>query len=470
MATGRGHAVGLAATMVIAGVLLFATLGHSSLFIDEIASWYSAKAPFGELFHRVRVVEVAPPTYYLMLHGVLGLGGVSEAALRLPSALAALALIPVGYWLGWLIGDRRTGLLAAFFTALSPLVLEYGTQARAYVFAMLGSAIAVAALLHAERAKQPAARRLVWLAAISAAVALAFHYTAGLVLVPVAVWLVAGAELGRRLKLTFALPLVLVGMALLPLLADQAARGHHVANALDGDLSVKHAAIVVSGSLSSRAAEPLARPLLAALLVAVVLFVTAVTTRDRRTWLVLGCAAFPMASLFVVTVVYSPYLHNRYAAVATPFVAVLLARLALRLPRPASMATIAAVTALSVTGLWASFGQKGQYHDYKAAAATIREGLRPGDALWTPNGGLVWQAIDYNVYRRTSARPVPLGYTTAALSRARREHRRIWILSVPLSPQQLADVVGQGGYRAIYLHRFVANGTLQLTLVAPAPG
>ena len=57
--------------------------------------------------------------------------------MRLPSTLAALALVVVTYRLATLLLGRRAGLVAAALTAMSPLVLSYGQQVRAYIWVVL---------------------------------------------------------------------------------------------------------------------------------------------------------------------------------------------------------------------------------------------------------------------------------------------------------------------------------------------
>ena len=69
--------------------------------------------------------------------------GDDEWVLRLPSAVAAIALVAAVWWLALPLGGRRAATIAALFCALSPLVLQYGQQARGYVFAMLLVTLAV---------------------------------------------------------------------------------------------------------------------------------------------------------------------------------------------------------------------------------------------------------------------------------------------------------------------------------------
>src|SRR6185436_9874090 len=129
-------AVSAATALAVANFLVH--LGASSLFVDEVYSWRDASGPLGDLYAQLRDNEVTPPTYFAALHGWMGrLGADSEFALRLPSAICAVILIPVLYDLGRRVGGRATGIAAAFFGALSPLVLDYAQQVRGYAPAML---------------------------------------------------------------------------------------------------------------------------------------------------------------------------------------------------------------------------------------------------------------------------------------------------------------------------------------------
>ena len=55
-----------------------------------------ARGTLGELFHAVAQQEANPPLFYLCEWAVDPVAGTSEFALRLPSALFGIALVPVG--------------------------------------------------------------------------------------------------------------------------------------------------------------------------------------------------------------------------------------------------------------------------------------------------------------------------------------------------------------------------------------
>jgi uncharacterized membrane protein len=73
-----------------------------------------------------------PPLYFLLLHFVVKLAGQSEFALRFPSLAFSVLTVPLLYTLGKYLFDRRAGLLAALFGAISPLYLWYSHEARMY--------------------------------------------------------------------------------------------------------------------------------------------------------------------------------------------------------------------------------------------------------------------------------------------------------------------------------------------------
>jgi hypothetical protein len=148
-------------------------------------------------------------------------------------------------------------------------------------------------------------------------------------------------------------------------------------------------------------------------------------------------------------------------------VAVALAWAALRLPRAGTVALALVVVALSVAGLWASYGQRGQYHDFRAVVSDVNAHLRPGDGLWAADGPLPWEALVYHEYVRTRSRPLQVGYTQAGLVAALRAGHRVWVVSAPRTRVQLTQVAPEQQPVVAYERRFVRNGTLQLTLLVP---
>src|SRR3954452_9553848 len=102
----------------------------------------------------------SPPLYYLLLHEWMQLAGTGEAATRSLSLLFALAAVPVAWWAGAAVFDRRAGVLAAAGAAGCPFLTYYAQETRMYslvaVLSVLASASFVLAFVHGRR-------RHVWL-------------------------------------------------------------------------------------------------------------------------------------------------------------------------------------------------------------------------------------------------------------------------------------------------------------------
>ena len=83
--------------------------------------------------------------------------GDGELAVRLPSLIAGTLVIPALYELGRELYDRRTGLVAAAFAAVSPLLIWYSQEARMYAFVALFGLLALLTQLRAIRNPSDAA-------------------------------------------------------------------------------------------------------------------------------------------------------------------------------------------------------------------------------------------------------------------------------------------------------------------------
>lgn len=212
----------LAAIVVLGAALRFSTLSRQSFWVDEAYTHAIVVKGLGPALATIPKTESTPPLYYFLLWFWARVFGTGEAGLRSFSALCGTVTIPVLYLLGRRLVSERVGLLAALLAAVSPILFWYSQEARAYALLVLLCALTLLALLRASAAPTPG-RLLSW--GLVAAVALATHYFAGIVIVPEAVWLLCtlrrrrDAPLGR-LAVAYA-PVLAVGAALLPLLIHQ---------------------------------------------------------------------------------------------------------------------------------------------------------------------------------------------------------------------------------------------------------
>lgn len=118
----------LLALLALAGALRLFRIGSQSLWIDEVLSVNVARGILhsgsGHAFFNPH-----GPIFFYALAPLLRLGS-GEWLLRLPSAIAGIALVWVMYLLGKEIDGRRLGLMAGFLAAISPFSVWYSQEVR----------------------------------------------------------------------------------------------------------------------------------------------------------------------------------------------------------------------------------------------------------------------------------------------------------------------------------------------------
>jgi 4-amino-4-deoxy-L-arabinose transferase-like glycosyltransferase len=167
--------------------------------------------------------ESTPPLYYMIAWLWSRPFGTGEIGLRSLSALAGTASIAVIYMAAVELGmRRRVGLVGAAIVAVSPVLIWFSQDARAYSLVFLLSALSV--LLFARALRDPSRGTLVGWGVVSA-LALATHYFAGFVVAPEAFLLLLWS--GERRRVAAAL-LILAAAAtlLLPIAIQQAEHAH----------------------------------------------------------------------------------------------------------------------------------------------------------------------------------------------------------------------------------------------------
>ena len=496
------YKVALAACLVLAVVVLSHGLGTSSLFVDETASWHAASGSLGDVFTRVRLDEVAPSTYYLLLHAWIGLGSdASEAWMRLPSMLAGVALVGAIAWLAYLVSGRLAACLAALLAALDPAILNYAQEVRAYIFAMLAVTVAVAAFLASERTESSRswwrAPRTWWFAIslVAAVVGYSLHYTAGLVLFPLTLYVLGSRAFSRRLRIAWAVVVAVTALAWLPLLVEQLRAGHNgwlgtAEHHWGADLGQTFGA-----ALAGRAPETPTRALIGAAIVCAGIGVAVGRSSGAPIRLVAAAAIIPPVALLAVTLFGQPAMLGRYAAAGVPFMIVALAAGAVSLgagplrglgsspggehPGGASRALdwrrwgvagallVVAWLGLAALGVRASYETIGHYADMRAVVQEIRTRIRPHDVVVGVGNDAILFSIDYYA-TRLLARGTPVVLVADPRTReAVRARRTLWTVTPPLSNPQLDAALGMQRYRAVAHWTFPAMQPLELVEAVP---
>ncbi|MBX9940191.1 MAG: glycosyltransferase family 39 protein [Candidatus Obscuribacterales bacterium] len=134
--------------VTLLGALLRAALLNIGLTIDDACTADVVEAStISDLFLRIKVYEMSPPLYFLILKGFTSLFGLSALTMALPSMLFGTINIVLTALLARKVTAatvkvapsscyaERTALLAAFFQAVSPLAIIYSHEARTYALA-----------------------------------------------------------------------------------------------------------------------------------------------------------------------------------------------------------------------------------------------------------------------------------------------------------------------------------------------
>jgi mannosyltransferase len=143
----RGVAFGAVGALMLVSVWLRLRGLHFHFWIDEGLSVGISSHPLSQIPSLLRQ-DGSPPLYYLMLHVWMSIFGRTEAATHELSLVFALLTIPVAYWAGTSLFDRRVGLVGALLAATVPYLTTYGEETRMYALLALLSLIACTSFVH----------------------------------------------------------------------------------------------------------------------------------------------------------------------------------------------------------------------------------------------------------------------------------------------------------------------------------
>jgi hypothetical protein len=225
--------------LLLGAILRFATLDLQSYRYDEAVTVGRILHPsLFDTLAAVRRSESTPPLYYVVAWLWSRPFGSGEVAMRSLSALAGTASIAVVYLSAVALPlPRRAGLVAAAIAAVSPVLVWFSQDARAYALVFLLTALSF--LFFARARRSGASGALGWWAATSVA-ALFTHYFAAFVVAPEAALLLMShfyshsgekcdieAVVKRRRRVLVAIGVVVVGGAsLLPVALHQVGNAH----------------------------------------------------------------------------------------------------------------------------------------------------------------------------------------------------------------------------------------------------
>jgi uncharacterized membrane protein len=335
--TSRHNARLILVGLIVVGLILRVAVTRG-IWLDEAISIHQARLSLHGLFQTLYNGDRQPPLYDLVLYATIKIFGHSEFAVRLPSLIAGTLVIPVLYELGRELYDRRTGLLAAAFAAVSPLLIWYSQEVRMYEFIALFGLLALLTQLRVIRS----GTMLNWAAYILATAALLWSHYFGLLLIVVQQLVFVALIIHRRrvgepvkqLTLGFLYSLAILVMQLVPLLVF----AHHqfqVTSGAAGSPSGTYDYLSFYSVLSNMAwslwgYQPDATTVLLSALWPLALLGSLVLLGrggSRQTTTLAGAAIALVGLLIIVSLFDNSYFEVRNFLILVPLVLLLIARL-----------------------------------------------------------------------------------------------------------------------------------------------
>ena len=202
----------------LGAVLRFATIDQQSYWYDEAITASMLDGSLIDVFRGIVDTESTPPFYYVTAWVWAQLVGSDEWQLRSFSAFVGTLVVPVAFAGGRVVATVRVGLAAAALAAVSPMLVWYSQEARAYALLTLLGGLSF--VLFALARSQHSDRRLAWWAIVSA-LAIGTHYFVGFVVLAEGVLLLRAHPRLRSVRWALG-AVAAAAVCLLPLAAVQA--------------------------------------------------------------------------------------------------------------------------------------------------------------------------------------------------------------------------------------------------------
>ena len=151
-------------------LVMLCGIDGASYDYDEAATLSAVHRSFSQLLAMLRSIDAVHGPYYVLIWVVARLGGTSELAIRLPSALAMVVAAAGVTAIGRRLVSPRAGLAAGLVFVALPMVSFYGQDARPYAIMTAFGTFGSYALLRVLEA-EPGRRRRGWLVVYAACMA-----------------------------------------------------------------------------------------------------------------------------------------------------------------------------------------------------------------------------------------------------------------------------------------------------------
>jgi mannosyltransferase len=403
----------LAPTALATGLALY-DLTSRSIWLDESSTFAIANQHGVALWHLLVSAGGNFFLYYPLMHLLVSVFGSSLLVLRLPSALAAIATVPVAAVLLTRLFDRRAAICGTWFLVLSGPLVFWSQQARGYSFAVLFVTTAALGLVTALGGR----RGGWWVFAGCSVLAIYTMLLSGLVVVALAV------SVGLRGRRTVAwrrwtASLVAIAVGCVPLYLLAVHRGLVVVDWLGrpgtpyGPSNSYLLKFLLSAKTSGMPVTFASPVVFALMLAALALAVGRLGWqlrrhgRDSTAWtdgLLVLWVALPPVAAYAFSAVVQPILEDRYVLTSVPAASMLAGVVVSRLQPRLLSGALAAVLVLALGyQLRPSYGVS--LENWRDAEAYVSTHAAPRDcvAFFVADG---YDAVDYYV-ETGSGKPYP---------------------------------------------------------------
>lgn len=392
---GALHYSTLAVIIGVGAFLRLTALRRQSLWFDEVDVVVRAQQPLPDVLRTFVASGENGPLYNILLALWIRVAGISEIAVRFPSAVAGVMAIPLLYLLGRRIAGPTTGLLAAGLLAISPYHVWYSQEAKMYTMVVVLALASTLALVEALMRN-----RALWWAAYVLATTMLFYTHVATVLVFVAqvLYVLAtrrswqGRERGWLISAgALTLPYVPIALWALRVVGGEVTTWMPDVSLWESIriFAIKFAVFRYDAAVQDRAA------ILFAVLAGLGLLTMSRHRRRQQWWILAGLLlAVPILGLWVASLRQSVF-SDRYGIVALPAY-LLLASAALvwmlrsRWLYPAALATLFLLVAFA----WGPLRDVNRSHtaqkeDWRSAYAWIAERAEAGDVVLVHPGYMI---------------------------------------------------------------------------------
>ncbi len=432
------HYAALVAIIFAGAFLRLTALNRQSLWFDEVDVVVRAQQPLETVLRTFVAEGENGPLYNILLALWVRLAGVSEIAVRFPSAVAGTLAIPLIYLLGRRLVGSSTGLVAAGLLAISPYHVWYSQEAKMYALVVLLALASSVCLVEAlER------NHRLWWAAYAVVTTLLFytHVATVLVFVAQSLYVVLSRRAWRGRERGWLIAAAVLTLPYLPIALWALRVVGGGVQTWQPDVSLWEAVRIFGVKFAVNRADAVIEArgavLYAALAVAGAVLLARRRTRERWWLLLVALTVVPVVGLYLVSLRQSVF-SDRYAIVALPAYLLLVAAAVALLTRHRMLWPIGTLAIfLLLAFAWAPLrdvnrSTAAEKEDWRSAYAWVVDRGEPGDVLLLHPGYIV---TTYDYYRQREPRLDQFPVATIPSFSVK------W-LDEPLMVQMIRDQVG----------------------------